>query len=130
MAVRTFQIGTRRKAKEGLRLGTVRFLPRGVKKKDYSRLNQFDVWLPVLAPSSGLVRWAKGGDWGARMRKAFYARYAREMEANTDARQVIQLVAQLGRRTSLSVGCYCADEKRCHRSVLIKLIRKAQKAGK
>jgi uncharacterized protein YeaO (DUF488 family) len=127
MSIRTFQIGTRREREEGLRLGTVRFLPRGVRKKDYSRLNLFDVWVPVLAPSRKLIRWAKNRDWDAQTRRTFFARYAHEMEENTDSRQVVQLVARLGRRTSLSVGCYCADEERCHRSVLLKLIRKAQK---
>ena len=124
MSIRTFQLGARRRREEGLRLGTVRFLPRGVRKKDYVRFNLFDVWVPTLAPSKRLIRWAKGRDWNAHKRKTFFARYVLEMEGNTDARQLIQLVARLGRRTPLSVGCYCADEKRCHRSALLKLIEK------
>ncbi|OGA05583.1 MAG: hypothetical protein A2W68_09255 [Betaproteobacteria bacterium RIFCSPLOWO2_02_64_14] len=128
MSIRTYQIGSSRKRGDGLRIGAVRFLPRGVKKQDYARLHLFDVWLPVLAPSRALLRWAKGREWNARSIKTFFARYAREMEASTDSWQVIRLVAQASLRTPISVGCYCADETRCHRSVLLKLIRKAQKA--
>ena len=128
MSIRTYQIGSPRKRGDGLRVGAVRFLPRGVKKQDYARLHLFDVWLPVLAPSRALLRWAKGRDLTGQTRRTFFARYAREMEANTDSRQVIRLVAKTSLRTPISVGCYCVDETRCHRSVLLKLIRKAQKA--
>ena len=127
MSIRTYQIGSRRKGGEGLRLGTVRFLPRGVKKSDYSRFDLFDVWMPMLAPSRKLLHWAKGKDWNVQTQRIFFARYSREMEANTDSRQIIRFVAMLVRRTPLSVGCYCSDESLCHRSVLLKLIRKAQK---
>lgn len=109
-------------------MGAVRFLPRGVKKQDYARLSLFDVWLPLLAPSRRLLRWAKGRKWDGQTTRTFFARYAREMEANTDSRQVIRFVAKASRRAPISVACYCADETRCHRSVLLKLIRKAQKA--
>lgn len=128
MGIRSYQIGSHRKRGEGLRVGVVRFLPRGVKKQDYVRLSLFDVWLPVLAPSRRLLRWAKGKGWDARTRQTFFARYAREMEANTDSRQVIRFVAKASLRTPISVGCYCPDETRCHRSALLKLIRKVQKA--
>lgn len=130
MGIRTYQIRSQRKRGEGLRVGAVRFLPRGVKKQDYVRLGLFDVWLPVLAPNRRLLRWAKGREWDARTRRTFFTRYARDMEANTDSRQVIRLVAQVSLRAPISVGCYCADETRCHRSVLLKLIRKAQKTRK
>lgn len=130
MSICTYQLGSRRKRGEGLRVGAVRYLPRGVKKQDYVRLSLFDVWLPVLAPSRKLMRWAKGRDWDAQTRKTFFTRYAREMEVNTDSRQVIRFVAKASRRAPLSVGCYCSDEALCHRSVLLKLIRKAQKTHK
>ena len=126
MGISIFRAGSPRQRNEGLRLGTVRFLPRGVRKKDYARLNYFDVWLPVLAPSRGLVRWAMSRkEWDPRTKKSFYARYSREMSA-TDARQTIQFVAALSRRMDVSVGCYCADATHCHRSVLLKLIREAR----
>ena len=130
MSIRAYQIGSPRKRGDGLRVGAVRFLPRGVKKEDYARLALFDVWLPVLAPSRGLLRWAKDRERNAQTRRAFFARYAREMEANTDSRQVIRFVAKASLRTAISVGCYCVDETRCHRSVLLNLIRKAKKAHK
>jgi len=127
MSIRAYQIGSPRKRGDGLRVGAVRFLPRGVKKQDYARLHLFDVWLPILAPSRGLIRWAKGREWNTRTRRTFFAHYAREMEANTDSRQVIRLVANASLRIPISVGCYCVDETRCHRSVLLRLIRKAQR---
>ena len=129
MSVKTYRIGSPRKVGQGLRLGAVRFLPRGVKKGDYVRFSMFDVWTPVLAPSRKLLGWARGRDWSADTRKRFFARYAREMNSQIDSRQMIQLIAKLGRRTALSVGCYCADERLCHRSVLLRLIRRAQKSG-
>jgi uncharacterized protein YeaO (DUF488 family) len=128
MGIRTFRAGTPRHRNDGLRLGTVRFLPRGVKKKDYARLNYFDIWLPLLAPSRELVQWAmKRQPWDARTSKTFYSRYAREMGAPI-ARQTIQLVAALSQQTDISVGCYCEDENCCHRSALIKLIRAARES--
>lgn len=125
MALRTFRIGTPRARGEGLRLGTVRYLPRGVQKKDYARLDYFDLWLPVLSPSRDLFAWAVKGEGLKRKPEQFFARYVREMTANTDARQTIALLAELGKKTSIAVGCYCEDESRCHRSALIRLLRPA-----
>lgn len=122
----TFQIGTPRKRGEGLRIGTVRYLPRGVKKKDYAKLDYFDVWLPILAPSRKLLQWSKAQADSPKAAKTFFARYEREL-AETDARQIIQTLAALSRTTRISVGCYCADESCCHRHVLIKVLRAAAK---
>ena len=123
MNVRTFRIGSPRRPGEGLRVGATRFLPRGVKKKDYARLDQFDVWLPLLAPSRGLLAKFLKGAPTPQARRAFFASYAREMTSSTDARQALALIAALGRRTAIALGCYCEDEKLCHRSVLLKLVR-------
>lgn len=104
MKLSTFQIGTARKRGEGLRLGTVRFLPRGVKKKDYAKLNYFDVWLPILAPSRPLLSWlktriAKQGEATPQTLKTFFARYRRELN-ETNASQVIQTLATLSKNNS------------------------------
>ena len=121
MKLHMVQLGTPRKRGEGLRIGAVRFLPRGVRKQDYAKLDVFDVWLPVVAPSRSLVN---------RLRKSnlawdkFVAAYRREM-AKTDARQAIELIARVAQHTPVSVGCYCEDPRHCHRSVLEKLIRQA-----
>src|SRR5687767_4854711 len=119
--LRTVRIATPRERNEGLRIGTVRFLPRGVSKKDYARLDYFDVWLPTLAPSADLLRTLKQGSLATR---TFFARYRAEMK-HTDARQTIELLARLALRTPISIACYCEDETRCHRSVLFTLIRQA-----
>jgi uncharacterized protein YeaO (DUF488 family) len=39
-----------------------------------------------------------------------------------EATRLLVLLAALSRQTNLSVGCYCAEEARCHRSVLKALL--------
>jgi uncharacterized protein YeaO (DUF488 family) len=123
MNLRTFRVGSPRKPGEGLRVGTVRFLPRGVKKEDYARLDYFDVWFPLLAPSAELLKWLKTRDWpDEKVRwSKFKQRYVVEMN-KTDARQAIKLLAHLSGPAPLSIGCYCEDESACHRSILRELI--------
>jgi uncharacterized protein YeaO (DUF488 family) len=98
MNLGTFQVGSPRKLGEGLRVGTVRFLPRGVKKEDYARLNYFEAWFPLLAPSSELLNWLKTGEWPRVRWSKFRERYMSEMN-KTDARQAIKLLAELARAT-------------------------------
>lgn len=125
--IRTFRVGSPRTRAEGLRIGTVRLLPRGVAKKDYARRDYFDVWFPLLAPSRALMGRFKAGEQTVASWRRFAAGYEREMKA-TDARQAILLVAALAARTSLAIGCYCEDESRCHRSILRRLIEGAMNA--
>ena len=121
MALRVVRLGSPRAPGEGLRLGTVRRPPRGVPKADFARRDFYDVWLPDLSPSADTVALglAAGSDraWGA-----FVRRYRREMAA-PGPRRALELLAALSHRTDLSVGCYCEDERRCHRSVLRELLR-------
>jgi uncharacterized protein YeaO (DUF488 family) len=121
LLLRTVRIGSPRQSGEGLRLGTVRYLPRGVKKSDYSKCDQFDVWLPNLAPSRELLRTFKDDDLTVL---AFFAKYRSEMK-ETEPRQLIELLGRIAEHTPLSIACYCEDESRCHRSVLADLIRAA-----
>ena len=123
MQLRTVQLGTPRLKDEGLRIGTVRLLPRGVKKQDYARKDYFDVWLPILAPSRELLREFKNRELTPA---AFFRRYKKEMSA-PECRQTLQLLAAFAQRTPVSVGCYCQDESLCHRGVLVELIRAAVK---
>lgn len=120
MAVRVVRLGTPRAQTEGLRIGTVRRPPRGVKKSDFARLNYYDTWLPALSPSAELVQFAHRAltdrDW-----KTFKTRYRREM-STPEHRELLDLLAALSHRTDLSVGCYCEDEAHCHRSVLRALL--------
>jgi uncharacterized protein YeaO (DUF488 family) len=99
---RTVQIGSPRQAGEGLRIGAVRFLPRGVPKSEYAERNLFDLWLPILAPSRELLKAFRDEDVSPAK---FFQRYRSEM-AETDARQVIQLLAALAHQTPLSVWCW------------------------
>jgi len=118
----TFRVGTRRRRSEGLRIGTVRFLPRGVLKRDDARRDYFDVWFPAVAPSRGLVGWLKSRTSSPAVQRRFAARYRREMQT-ADAARALELLAAIAQRTPISVGCYCEDEHRCHRSIPLELIR-------
>ena len=115
MAIRIVRLGSPRAASEGLRLGTVRRPPRGVRKADYARCNYYDLWLPDLAPSAKLVAQAQK-NW-----PGFAKAYRREMKAAA-AERLIWLLAALSQRADFSVGCYCEDEERCHRSILRELL--------
>jgi uncharacterized protein YeaO (DUF488 family) len=115
--IRVIRIGEPRGRGEGIRLGTVRLLPRGVKKEDYARRNFFDVWLPEVAPSRELVAYAQARPWTDARWAAFTRRYLKEMR-RPEAERVIALLAALGRQTNFSIGCYCENPWRCHRSLL------------
>ncbi|HEX2492220.1 MAG TPA: DUF488 family protein [Steroidobacter sp.] len=120
MAVRIVRLGEERVPQEGLRIGTVRRPPRGVPKQEYASRNIYDVWLPLLAPSEALVKQAQAAA-GEREWRAFVRQYRAEMGA-PDVRRVLDMLAALSRQTNFSVGCYCPDESRCHRSVLRELL--------
>ena len=121
MAIRVVRLGTPRAPDEGPRLGTVRRPPRGVKKEDYARRDYFDLWLPDLAPTAGLVSYAYAREFTPRRWATYARRYRSEMRAPA-ARRLLALLAVLSHQASFSVGCYCADEARCHRSLLRELL--------
>jgi uncharacterized protein YeaO (DUF488 family) len=120
VAVRVVRLGSPRARDEGLRIGTVRRPPRGVAKADYARCNWYDVWFPNLAPSAETVALGRASDT-AREWAAFRKRYRAEMSAPDNAR-TLDLLAALSHRADFSVGCYCEDEARCHRSELRALL--------
>ncbi|MGQ0546056.1 MAG: DUF488 domain-containing protein [Betaproteobacteria bacterium] len=121
MAIRIVRLGAKRLQGEGLRIGTARRPPRGVKKRDYARLDYYDAWLPELAPSQKLASWAMSRPFTPERWKKFARDYRREMKA-PQAERLLDLLARLSRQTNFSVGCYCEDESRCHRSILHKLL--------
>ena len=121
MAIRIIRLGSPRAANEGLRLGTVRRPPRGVRKSDYAKRDFYDVWLPELAPSQKWVRWALSQPWTDARWKKYVRNYRREMKAPAAAR-LIGLLAALSRHADFSVGCYCENPERCHRSILRELL--------
>lgn len=124
MAVRVVRLGSARARDEGLRIGTVRRPPRGVSKADFARRDFFDLWLPELAPSAPTVSWALGAPWTPARWRAFARRYRRELREPA-ARHLIATLAALSRQTNFSVGCYCLDETRCHRTLLRDLLEEA-----
>jgi len=124
MAIRVVRLGTPRQPNEGLRLGTVRRPPRGVRKVDFARRDWFDLWLPDLAPTAPIVKWALAEPWTAP-RWAKYARaYRREMRA-AEQQRLIALLAALSKTADFSIGCYCEDASHCHRSLLAELLADA-----
>ena len=116
MAIRIVRLGTDRLPREGLRIGTVRRPPRGVRKSEYASKNYYDVWLPSLAPTADLVKLALAAD-SAKDWNRFVKRYRRQMAA-TEVSALIDTLAALSHQADFSVGCYCLDESRCHRSIL------------
>lgn len=123
MSIAVVRLGTPRGADEGLRVGTVRRPPRGVKRERLSRDDWYDVWLPQLAPSAELLKEGQAASSDAEW-KRFVRRYEAEMGSADNAR-LIALLAALSHGSNFAVGCYCADEERCHRSVLRQLLAKA-----
>lgn len=120
MSVRVVRLGTPRRPGEGIRIGTVRRPPRGVPKAQFSKQNWYDVWFPTLAPGVDTMKLGLGAasasDWSKFARK-----YQAEM-SRPDAKRSLELLAVLSHATDFSVGCYCDDETRCHRSILKRLL--------
>jgi uncharacterized protein YeaO (DUF488 family) len=121
MPISILRLGSARLKGEGLRIGTVRRPPRGVPKAKFASEDWYDVWLPELAPSETTVKLGQKAETDAEW-MSFARRYAKEMSAPTASR-LLDLLAALSRNTDFSVGCYCEDESRCHRSVLRQLLK-------
>lgn len=120
MAIKIVRLGAPRDKEEGLRIGTVRRPPRGIPKAEYASRNFYDVWLPILSPSPKLLKEAKSlkddKEW-----LTFKKKFRAEMNSS-DASRVLDLLAALSNQTNFSLGCYCENENRCHRSVLRELL--------
>lgn len=121
MTIRVVQLGSKRVKGEGLRLGTVRRPPRGVPKNEVAMRDFYDVWLPQLSPSAELVKKALTAE-SERDWQSFVKAYRREM-SEPDVARLLELLAAMSKESSFSVGCYCEDEARCHRSVLRELLK-------
>lgn len=120
MAVRVLKLGSERVDGEGLRIGTVRRPPRGVPKTEFSSQNWYDVWYPNLSPSPETMKLGKAASTDSEWR-AFMKKYRAEMATPENSR-TLDLLAALSHQTDFSVGCYCENEDRCHRSVLRMLL--------
>ena len=123
MTVRIVRLGSPREDGEGLRIGTVRRPPRGVRKSDYASKNIYDVWFPNLSPSEALLKEffpiEDDKSW-----RAFKRKFLAEMKS-PEARHDLELLVALSHQTDFSVGCYCEIESRCHRSILRELLEKS-----
>ena len=116
MPLRIVRLGTPRTAGEGTRIGTVRRPPRGVPRAEFASRDYYDVWYPLLSPTPELMAQGQQAqtdkDW-----EAFVKQFRKEL-AQPEASRTLDLLAALSHHSALSVGCYCEDEARCHRSVL------------
>ena len=120
MAISVLRLGTPRKPNEGLRIGTVRRPPRGVPKSQFAKRDFYDVWLPNLSPSQELVSFAlRSRD--EKSWKTFERKFRAEMN-KPDASRLLDVLAALSHQSNFSIGCYCENEERCHRSMLKKLL--------
>ncbi|WP_148715099.1 DUF488 domain-containing protein [Chitinolyticbacter meiyuanensis] len=120
MSVRIVRLGSPRLPGEGLRIGTVRRPPRGVPKHEFASQDWYDVWYPNLAPSAELVKQAQAAETPAEW--ATFARHYRAEMATPENKHTLALLAALSQHSNFSVGCYCEDEARCHRSILRELL--------
>ncbi|HEU4725342.1 MAG TPA: DUF488 family protein [Candidatus Eisenbacteria bacterium] len=121
MAIRIVRLGSDRLPNEGVRIGTVRRPPRGVPKSEFASGNWYDVWFPALSPSPETVKLGLNVE-SDREWATFVKRFRAEM-AQPEPSRVLDLLATLSRGAAFSVGCYCENEARCHRSVLRELLR-------
>lgn len=124
MAISVVRLGMPRGANEGLRIGTVRRPPRGVRKADYAKRDFFDVWLPELAPTAPLVSYALSEPFTIGRWVTYEKRYRAEMSIPA-ARRLIEMLAALSQQTNFSVGCYCENPNYCHRAILKDILAEA-----
>jgi uncharacterized protein YeaO (DUF488 family) len=122
MAILVVQLGSPRKQNEGIRIGTVRRPPRGVRKEDYSKGDYYDLWLPQLSPSSDLLEKVKRMPPTASSWKAFERQFVHELSTPDNIR-LLDLLAAFSHVADFSIGCYCENESRCHRSILKKMLK-------
>lgn len=121
MAISIVRLGSPRGKNEGLRIGTVRRPPRGVPKKEFAARDYYDVWFPNLSPTPGLMKEGLAA-LDQKAWRAFSRKFRSEMNQPAPSRD-LDLLAALSHQTDFSIGCYCEDETRCHRSILRELLQ-------
>jgi len=122
MAIKIVRLGSDREPGEGLRIGTVRRPPRGVAREDFAKRNFYDVWFPNLSPSEELLKEALAAE-DDKSWQSFKRKFLAEMKSPSSGKD-LDLLAALSHHTNLSIGCYCKEESRCHRSILRELLAK------
>ena len=89
-------------------------------KTEFAKRDFYDVWLPNLAPSVELMQFALRSQ-DEKSWKIFVRKFRAEMNKPEPAK-ILDLLAALSHQTGFSLGCYCEDEKHCHRSILRQLL--------
>lgn len=121
MPIHIVRLGSPRLPGEGTRIGVVRRPPRGVPAAAFASQNWYDIWYPELSPSADLVKLGTAARTEAEWAR-FAKRFRRELALPPPSR-TLRLLATLSHSATFSIGCYCEDENRCHRSVLRELLR-------
>ncbi|MBI5235468.1 MAG: DUF488 family protein [Deltaproteobacteria bacterium] len=100
---------------DGLRVLVTRYWPRGVKKEVRA------LWVRELGPESELIkRWKSGAmSWAE-----FKAAYSLEHKGHVKKTALDELRQAMKADDSgvVTLLCVCADEKRCHRTILKRLL--------
>ena len=110
--IRTKRIYEAPSPDDGHRLLVMRMWPRGIRKE------AVDEWQPDLGPSRGLIADFRQGriDW-----PQFAARYQAEM---AERGELLARVREQAQRETVTLLCSCADESRCHRTLLKGLLER------
>jgi uncharacterized protein YeaO (DUF488 family) len=122
MGIQIVRLGSARAADEGLRIGTVRRPPRGIRKDEFAKKDFYDVWFPTLSPSAVLLKEFFPIDDDQKQWRAFKRRFLAEMK-KSGASSDLDVLAALSHQTNFSIGCYCENEALCHRSILKELLQ-------
>jgi uncharacterized protein YeaO (DUF488 family) len=120
----TFQVGTPATREQGLRIGVTRRPPRGVSRARWALDDYFDVWFPYLAPSEALIKRFRAKIDDEKARRQFFDAYEKELMRSAESKQAVELLAAVSLRTPVSLGRFCEDETRCHRSRLFEVVRR------
>lgn len=113
MAVKLKRIYAPAEPDDGYRLLVMRFWPRGVRK------DAIHGWNKGLAPTQGLLAAFNSGvlDW-----EDYSQRYFSEMANREDSVVALASLCEQARCELVTLLCWCAEENRCHRSLLRDLV--------
>jgi uncharacterized protein YeaO (DUF488 family) len=121
VAIKTKRWNDLQEPADGFRLLVCRYRPRGVPKGKET----WGEWWPELGPSRALLAAYHGKDQPAIPWTAYVPRYLEEMR---DQRFRIRALADrtaAGETITLLCSSACTDPRRCHRTLLAKLIEAA-----
>lgn len=121
MPVRMRRWNDRRLPGDGLRLLICRYRPRGVRKTEET----WDEWDPDLGPSPALHAAAYGKSGPPISWEEYRRRYLAEIASQQERIEELAARVRAGGTITLLCSSACADDERCHRSLLRERIEEA-----